>query len=227
MSDDLQSLDDFRGIARLFPLPDLVLFPAVVQPLHIFESRYRQMMADALEGDRLLAMVLLRPGWEDDYHQRPPVHPVACLGRIFNEQRLAGGKYNLLLHGLRRIRITSELPPDRPFREAHVQLLEDVPCTAAQEVQLRADMESVLPPFLAAHGGATAQARKLLESELPLGTLCDIFCSALPLESAFKQQLLEELSVRRRLRRLLGLLRDLGPPQPSEQRRFPPDFSVN
>ena len=62
MSEDAP-LNQFCGTARLFPLPNLVLFPSVIQPLHIFEPRYRQMMADALDGDRLLALVLLKPGW--------------------------------------------------------------------------------------------------------------------------------------------------------------------
>src|SRR5207244_6338201 len=109
-------LDGFRGVARLFPLPDLVLFPAVFQPLHIFEPRYRQMMADALEDERLLALVLLRPGWEENYNDRPPIHPVAVIGVISNEERLANGKYNLVLHRLRRVRIVEELPPDNPSR---------------------------------------------------------------------------------------------------------------
>ena len=63
MSADHPPLSDFAGTARLFPLPNLVLFPHVMQPLHIFEPRYRQMTADALAGDRLIAVVLLKPGW--------------------------------------------------------------------------------------------------------------------------------------------------------------------
>ena len=88
MSQEPHPLEDFGGTARLFPLPNLVLFPHVAQPLHIFEARYRQMMADALEDDRRLAMALLRPGWEEDYHLRPPIHPVVCLGRVHDDRRL-------------------------------------------------------------------------------------------------------------------------------------------
>ncbi len=88
MSDDVSPLADFTGVARLFPLPNLVLFPHVMQPLHIFEPRYRQMTADALTSDRLIAVVLLRPGWEAEYPGRPPINPVACLGKIVAEQRL-------------------------------------------------------------------------------------------------------------------------------------------
>src|SRR5437588_755419 len=80
------------GTARLFPLPNLVLFPYVIQPLHVFEPRYRRLLADALAGDRLMAMALLKPGWEEDYQQRPAIHPVVCLGKIFKEERLPDGR---------------------------------------------------------------------------------------------------------------------------------------
>ena len=232
MTDEPEILENFSGVARLFPLPNLVLFPSVVQPLHIFEPRYRHMMADALAGDRLLSIVLLKPGWEEDYDRRPPVHRVACLGRIFNEERLADGRYNLLLHGLHRIRIVEELTADRPFREASVQLLEDQPCaSAADEVQLQEEMQRMLPPLLSAQGGAAEQARKLLDSGLPLGTLADVFAFALPLEAEFKQQLLEMLDVKRRTEMLLSQLSELAaepePVEPPAERKFPPDFSEN
>ena len=90
MSEDTSPLANFAGVARLFPLPNLVFFPHVMQPLHIFEPRYRQMTADALAGDRLIALTLLQPGWEDQYEGRPAVHPVACLGRVVADQLLPG-----------------------------------------------------------------------------------------------------------------------------------------
>src|SRR5689334_24880459 len=120
MSDDLCALHDFTGVARLFPLPGLVFFPHAVQPLHIFEPRYRQMAADALAGDRLIAPVLLRPGWEDDYDETPAVHPVACLGRVAKNQLLPDGRYNLVLRGLARVRIREELKTDKRYRVARV-----------------------------------------------------------------------------------------------------------
>src|SRR3954468_6275909 len=91
MNADQWALTNFKSRARLFPLPNLVLFPHVIQPLHVFEPRYRQLMQDALDSDRLMALALLKPGWEEDYHQRPPVHPVVCIGRIFKEERLEDG----------------------------------------------------------------------------------------------------------------------------------------
>src|ERR687888_846338 len=127
MNDDAQALAKFAGTARLFPLPNLVLFPHVVQPLHVFEPRYRQMTADALAGDRLIALALLQPGWEEEYDARPAVHPVACLGRVVADQLLPDGKYNLLLRGVSRLRLIEEVPDGRPYRTARAELLGDGP----------------------------------------------------------------------------------------------------
>ena len=87
----------------LFPLPNVVLFPNVFLPLHIFEPRYRAMVADAIAGDRMIGMVLLRPGWEHDYEGRPPVFAVGCSGVITHVEQLADGRYNIVLRGSRAL----------------------------------------------------------------------------------------------------------------------------
>jgi len=89
----------------LFPLPNVVLFPNVFLPLHIFEPRYREMVADAAASDRMIGMVLLRPGWERDYEGRPPIYPIGCSGVMTHVDRLSDGRYNLVLRGLERFRI--------------------------------------------------------------------------------------------------------------------------
>jgi len=90
------SFENFSGTVRLFPLPNLVLFPHVMQPLHIFEPRYRSLLEDALRSDGLIAMATLAPGWEADYEGRPPLYPTACLGRIATHRQLDDGTYNVL-----------------------------------------------------------------------------------------------------------------------------------
>lgn len=151
MSADAFSPADLDGPLRLFPLPNLVLFPQVVQPLHIFEPRYRQMTADALAGDRLIGMVLLRPGWEPDYDQRPAVHGVACLGKIIAEQRLDDGRYNLLLRGVARIRILHEVPHDKLYRAAAVELVQEAPAAGEATAQvLRHRLTEGVRPWFAA-----------------------------------------------------------------------------
>src|SRR3954447_13086589 len=86
----------------LFPLPNVVLFPRAILPLHIFEERYKAMTADALRGQKQIAMALLRPGWERDYYGRAEIEPVVCVGEILSHERLADGKYNFLLQGQTR-----------------------------------------------------------------------------------------------------------------------------
>jgi Lon protease-like protein len=227
MSDDLQNFD---GIARLFPLPNLVLFPFVIQPLHIFEERYRSMTADALGSDRLICMALLRPGWESEYSGQPPIHQVACLGRIVADQRLEDGRYNLLLRGLARVRVVEEIEPCETYRRARVEVLRDTPAQPPHVGQhLRRALAKEAPRWLSGNAEMDKQFRRLLESDLPLGALCDIFTFALPLEAEFKQQLLEETDVERRTRGLLEHLKSQAPPtpQPDIERPFPPAFSAN
>jgi Lon protease-like protein len=94
----------------LFPLPTTVLFPNVFLPLHIFEPRYKQMVAEALEGDRIIGMVLLRPGHEADYEGRPPIYPIGCSGLITQDEKLEDGRYNVVLRGIEKFSIQSEEP---------------------------------------------------------------------------------------------------------------------
>src|SRR5262245_27423029 len=92
----------------LFPLPNVELFPAAFLPLHLFEPRYRHMAADAHAGERLIGMVLLRPGWETDYAGLPAVYPIGCAGFITHAERLGDGRYNIVLRGMDKFRILEE-----------------------------------------------------------------------------------------------------------------------
>jgi Lon protease-like protein len=111
----------------IFPLPTVVLFPNVFLPLHIFEPRYRQMIAEALAGDRIIGMVLLRPGYEGEYEGAPPVYATGCSGLITHAERLDDGKYNLVLRGLEKFEIRSEEPAaaGRLYRSAVIAPLDD------------------------------------------------------------------------------------------------------
>ena len=106
----------------IFPLGDVMLFPHSTRPLHIFEQRYRDMVADALEGDRIIGMVLLEPGHEAEYEGRPPVYPVGCAGFIAEVEELPDGRYNILLRGLTKFRIIGE-DLNRSYRLARVEAL--------------------------------------------------------------------------------------------------------
>lgn len=232
MTDD-QALTGFSGRARLFPLPNVALFPQVVQPLHIFEPRYRQMTADALAGDRLIAVVLLKPGWEDLFHGKPAIHKVACLGRIIADQELPDGRFNIVLRGLKRIRIRREVDSERDYREAQVDLLE---CNPPDDIQtaseLRKKLAEVLLPRFEDQGAARQQVNDLFHSELTLGALVDVLGFALPFPPEMKQSLLEQLDVPKRAKQLIHLVDCLRPDAPApvpaaSPRKWPPDFSVN
>jgi uncharacterized protein len=108
----------------LFPLPNAVLFPRLPLPLHVFEPRYRKLVADALQSHRVIGLTLLRPGYEADYHGRPPVYPIGCAGRIERCEPLADGRFDILLHGLSRFRILQE-HAGQPYRLATVAPLAD------------------------------------------------------------------------------------------------------
>jgi len=103
----------------LFPLPDLVFFPNTRLPLHVFEPRYRKMVSDALESDQRFGIVLLRPGWQADYHGAPAIHRCGTLGTIEQVVTLEDGRYNLLVRGDVRFRIVDEVTRD-PYRTARV-----------------------------------------------------------------------------------------------------------
>ena len=111
-------------IIPLFPLPSTVFYPGTPLPLHIFEPRYRKMTADALEGERKIGMVLLRPDWEAAYFDRPEIFSIGCVGSIEKEVQHSDGKYNFTLVGLRRFRILEELEGEL-YRRAKIDLLEE------------------------------------------------------------------------------------------------------
>ena len=222
MSED--ALRDFSGTARLFPLPNLVLFPHVVQGLHIFEPRYRQMTADALAGDGLIAIALLRPD-QDEAAARPALEPVACLGRIVWHEKLSDGRYNLRLQGVGRARIIGEVPTGRLYRTARVELLPDAaPSDLAVLSQLRRDLAAAVFPRFADDSSARQQLQELFDSDRPLGEVCDILSYALPLPVELKQSLLADPHADRRAAAIADALRVSAA---RADRPFPPPFSSN
>lgn len=109
----------------LFPLPEVVLLPGAQLPLHIFEPRYRAMVADALAGDQTIGMAMMKPGWERA-GATPAILSVGGAGRIVDSEELADGRYNIVLEGEFRYRVVSESPPD-PYRIANVEEVPSVP----------------------------------------------------------------------------------------------------
>jgi Lon protease-like protein len=221
----------FCGTARLFPLPNLVMYPHVMQPLHIFEERYREMLEDALAGDGLIAMALLEPGWETDYESRPPIEEFACLGKVVAHHRLDDGHYNVLLLGVERVRIARELDPLRSFRQAKVEIVED--CYDFAKLADREVLQDRLVTSFRKHLPCACQLPEQLEDmlsrHLPLGLLTDLASYALPLDIEVKQKLLAEPRVGVRARMLLAQIQQqfAGQKPAITKADFPPHFSEN
>jgi Lon protease-like protein len=110
----------------IFPLDDLMVFPNILRPLHVFEPRYRAMVAAALKGDRVIGMIQLRPGYEANYEGRPPVFAIGCAGVITDFEQLPDGRYNIVLRGLVKFRILSE-DASLPYRVARVEAILEEP----------------------------------------------------------------------------------------------------
>ena len=112
-------------VIPLFPLPTTVFYPNTFLPLHIFEPRYRSMVADVLEKSGKIGMILLKAGWEKDYHGTPEIMTIGCVGKIERHSQLPEGKYNILLSGLHRFRILQEIE-GKLYRQAQIELLEEI-----------------------------------------------------------------------------------------------------
>jgi Lon protease-like protein len=222
------SPDQFSGQARVFPLPNLVMFPHVMQALHIFEPRYRALIEEAIEDDRLIALGSLEPGWEGDYEGRPPLRPTACLCRIATHQRTDEGTYNVLVLGVRRLRLIQELPPKKLFRVVESEIIDDFEppdappgAAAALQQKLLAAFKQAMPRI----PNAYEQLDQLLGNQITLGMLADIVAYTIDLDVETKTKLLAECDVFRRTLTLLEAIQ--ARPAAGGQRRFPPDFSEN
>ncbi|HKA36032.1 MAG TPA: LON peptidase substrate-binding domain-containing protein [Thermoanaerobaculia bacterium] len=119
-------------VIRLFPLPEVVLLPGTLLPLHIFEPRYRAMVADSLEGDRLIGMAMLKPGWEEG-GDAPGIHEIGGAGEIVESEKLPDGRYNILLEGRFRYRVLHEQDGSAPYRIADVEEIASIPFPAGED----------------------------------------------------------------------------------------------
>jgi Lon protease-like protein len=205
--DAAKVLHDFSGTVPLFPLPSLVLLPDTVVPLLIFEDRYRTMTKEALEGERLIAMALMKPGWETQVNGAPPIHDRVCIGSIVSHDLLPDGRYKMLLYGLFRAEVLQEVQA-APYRKARVKVLPDV----VHESQA-ADLDERLHRALAlipGRRGLVGQIRRLAHDvrgpgDGP-GRLADATAEAARLEADERYLVLAEADVLRRFDLLIRIL---------------------
>jgi Lon protease-like protein len=190
----------------VFPLPDVVLFPGTLLPLHIFEPRYRDMIADVLAGSRVLAVARLRPGYEKDYEGRPPIFGVAGVGYVVQSDKLPDGRYNIMLRGVGRVRVEEELAPAHSYREVRARMLVDTRSTRAGEEIASAQEQLIaicdqLAERVPEGGASLRQLARTLPSP---GGCADAVASALLRDPGDRQDLLELLDPADRLERMIS-----------------------
>jgi Lon protease-like protein len=200
-------LGEFGGVARLFPLPSLVLFPDSFAPLNVFEPRYLSMVQEAVAGDGLIAMALLKPGWEEAYNGNPPIHPVTCLGKILRYRKLPNDKYEMLLYGMVRAQIVEEFPSE-PFRRAKVEVVEDlIPEAKAAEVAGRMKRAlDLVPGRQSVVWELRRMANQLRGVDATPGRYADAVANASDLSTDARYEILAERDVLKRFERLIALL---------------------
>lgn len=195
----------------LFPLPNVVLLPQAILPLHIFEERYKQMTADVLNGDhRLIAMALLRPGWEKDYYQAPPIEPAVCVGRILSHERLADGRYNFLLQGVTRARVVRESQM-HPYRIAELTPIVEQKIMEIDLAEHRRHLQALFTDGPLSSTPAGNQIAKIIVSDLPTSCVADLLAFNLLDDLALKQSLLADGDVGRRVARIITAVDRLAP----------------
>jgi uncharacterized protein len=186
-------------------LPNAVLFPHSLLPLHIFEPRYRKMLAYSLDGERMFLVGLLRRGAEEA-EKVTDLHPVAGVGLIRACVGHDNGTANLVLQGLARARVL-DWTQESPFRIARIELVDskvphvikaDALSAKVKELCLRIEQLGVLLP-----GNLLEQLQHIDDHEV----LADVVAAAFINETPQRQQLLEAQDVNERLRLLIQLLR--------------------
>lgn len=187
----------------VFPLPGTVLFPRAVLPLHIFELRYRTMVRDALSQGRMIAMALLKPGWERDYHGSPAFFETGCLGRIERVAWLPNDCYDLELAGLVRVRFT-RVVKEFPYRAARLEPVPEHPVPQDDPlVQLELSaLRSAWTRFAAVrYPGAAAAIAGAVPAGGTLEETVNRLCTALDMPADEKLALLETDSLLERSQR--------------------------
>jgi Lon protease-like protein len=195
----------------IFPLPDAVLFPGALLPLHVFETRYRALTSDVLAGKRVMAIARLRPGFEADYEGRPPVFATCGVGYVVGSEALPDGRFHILLRGVGRAAIEAELPPEKPYRVVRARVLVDSRSQHAAEVlaerheQLLAVCDR-LSLLMDARGAELRELARALPS--PAGC-ADVLAAALVREADDRQALLEMVDPADRLAAMTGHVAEL------------------
>ncbi|HEX4823657.1 MAG TPA: LON peptidase substrate-binding domain-containing protein [Candidatus Polarisedimenticolaceae bacterium] len=196
-------------LVPVFPLPDVVFFPRTVLPLHVFESRYRAMVKDALAADRTFAVALLQPGWEKDYRRSPAFHPIATIGRMEDVETTHDGRFLLRLVGVSRVRL-GRVARETPYRVCRADEIPERPLNATDPKLRRAKLDLLASQVcLARELAGTAHTGLILDETLSFEAAVNGACTILPVETAVRQSLLEIDDLIERHRRAAKILDEI------------------
>jgi uncharacterized protein len=193
---------DLPSTIPVFPLPNVVLFPGVPLPLHIFEPRYREMVRDASASHEIIGMVLLRGDWRRDYEGNPDIFDVGCAGKLVNVESLPDGRSNILLHGAREFTIQRHIF-DKPYRQAEIVWRTGGYGSIGEPG--RSALVQLLTRFLKAELSSPAY-RLLQDQSLSDDVLVNFFSYALEIEPLEKQGLLQAATLPARAQRLAEII---------------------
>lgn len=186
----LESRDLLR--IGLFPLPNVVLFPAQHLSLHVFEPRYRRLVADAIENDLTLAVPRLRPGHDAEYYGAPPVFEICGVGKIIEHRRLPDGRYNVVVKGLGRVRLVEELR-SQPYRMARAEPIHDVQSSTPIVLEaMRGELAKLVHRIMPHLAGPARELEARLRAAEDAGGASDIVAGTIVENPDERQALLEE-----------------------------------
>jgi len=189
------------------------MFPGAVLPLHMFEPRYRALAEYCARGPRAMGIASLVPGNEDDYYGRPPVRPIMGVGALIAQRRLPDGRWNIALRGIGRVRWVRELDQDGElFRLVRAERLHDEE-DPERDRPLAETVRKLLLQVATKVPAGTQRLDELLTPETSPGLLSDLAAHSFVVDAGVRQDLIEEVSVAKRLERLVdaigGLLLEL------------------
>lgn len=224
--------ESFDGHVRLFPLPNLVLFPGVIQALNLFEPRYRQLIADVLEDDKLITTALVKPDPVNLTMPVPEICQTVCVGKVITHAQLENGTYNLLLAGVSRATIVDELASDTLYRQARVELIQESSLLESEEESLRIKLIQLFKSTRGIESQLDDKAMdEFVSSKMDIGQLTDLIAYASGISPLDQQHVLETPDVRERSRFLISVLKQMKAETAGsdleEPREFPPGFSLN
>ncbi|MCH8029338.1 MAG: LON peptidase substrate-binding domain-containing protein [Candidatus Dadabacteria bacterium] len=201
--DEVVALEDFSGVIPLFPLSTVVFFPHTLLPLHIFEPRYREMVNDVIDNEKIIGMVLLKPGWEKDYAGNPEIFDVAGMGRIINVEPAKDGRMNIVLYGLKRVRIV-DIVKEHPYRSAKVEIMDNEHTRNDKQYSKRLD--ELVASWNKLLGKEYESKRIRLQRDFGLEQAVDFIASS-EISNVFeKQDILEEKSLHKRAEKVISYL---------------------